>query len=279
MRDNQNNNSARDKHWLVNGQHHFVYCEIPKNACTSLKHWFIETLGQSPVEIARIHIFSRKNYALDRYSDQEAERIRQSFFKFVFVRDPWSRLISAYADKFLSKEQLVNWNNKPVIEEVWQSKGHDLSYDTIIPVYVGPKLRDSPGDSAIDYERGISFREFVAHICQQDDDKMNVHWRPQYWFLGNMAFDYVGRVENLKQGLTDICRILDLPRPLLPHKNRVERGNIAGGKNLADVPAGILRQYEVAPLMEQFWTPDLVELVANRYYQDIEMFGYSYRAA
>ena len=55
--------------------------------------------------------------------------------------------------------------------------------------------------------------------------------------------------------------------------------NIAGGQNLADVPAGILRHYEVAPLPDQLWTPDLVALVAYRYYLDIEMFGYSYPAA
>jgi len=57
----------------------------------------MKTLGH---KIVHSHKVDRFIPPLDRFSLQKREEIMRNYFKFMFVRHPFERLISAYKDKF-----------------------------------------------------------------------------------------------------------------------------------------------------------------------------------
>ena len=90
------------EYFLVNAERGFIYCSIPKVASGSLTVWFLEVMGHENITQGS-HEFARKRYALSNYSLHETVELWDSSFKFTFVRNPWSRLLSTYVSIFLQR--------------------------------------------------------------------------------------------------------------------------------------------------------------------------------
>jgi hypothetical protein len=93
---------------MICHQYKCIFVHIPKNAGQSIEHVFLSNLGMSwelraplllrennlpelgPPSLSHLHAvdYVRKNYI--------SEEIFDEFFKFSFVRNPWSRLVSMY---------------------------------------------------------------------------------------------------------------------------------------------------------------------------------------
>ncbi|XP_068726248.1 carbohydrate sulfotransferase 11-like isoform X2 [Montipora capricornis] len=84
----------------VNEKYKVLYCHIPKVACTQWNKVFLALRERPNVDLG---IHNRGNYKwLNKgYSDEEIKWRLQTYFKFVFVREPFERLLSAYQDKFV----------------------------------------------------------------------------------------------------------------------------------------------------------------------------------
>jgi len=112
-----------------------------------------------------------RNFVKSNYPD---------YFTFSFVRNPYSRIVSAWQNKVLNK-----------------SKGFD-------PSKVGLK---KPHD----------FDEFVAWLSSQDPLSVNIHFRPQS-LLVPRDVDFIGRHETFDQDLRfvlrelGVCWLGELPR-------------------------------------------------------------------
>jgi len=92
---------------MVNDKYKTVYCFIPKVACTQWHTVFLALNNQTNVTDPEI-IHNRANYRfLYHYSDQEVKVRLQTYFKFLFVRDPFERLLSAYENKFTTRDPLA----------------------------------------------------------------------------------------------------------------------------------------------------------------------------
>jgi len=270
--------------YMINHDHRFVYCAIPKNANSSLKSWFLEIAGE-PLEHEHA---DQKHDAMHPYkaSRQPAKCVRramQEYFKFVFVRNPWDRLTSAYLNKFVQMHEgpdhgplPLNMHNKPLIESYWKLRGRQVRYDASALVHRNVVAESLPIDSSIEYERGVTFREFVEVLCATPDRELNPHWRPQACFTGHVRFDMTGRVENLAPDLSCVETKLGL-HGTLKHDNR---SSIPGSLprlegSLADIPPSTLRGWDGLPGGRRLWTPELVERVAERYAEDVERYGYA----
>ncbi len=86
--------------YFVNHKCGFVYCSIPKNACTLLRSFTMEYSGdnQFRAEKDNIHSYLQKNKTAIRLSDMS---VLEEYFKFVVFRDPFKRLVSGYLDKIV----------------------------------------------------------------------------------------------------------------------------------------------------------------------------------
>jgi hypothetical protein len=150
-----------------------IYIPILKAACSTLKKICADLLAM-PIpmhdiaeEIHLLHFPCAKKYKIkDDYSD---------YFKFAFVRNPWSRLVSCYNDK-------INYDKGHVYER----------YDNSFINYL-KKMKV--------FSREMSFDRFVEVICDIPDEFAEAHFRSQYTFLtdqnGNILTDFIGYFEHL----------------------------------------------------------------------------------
>jgi hypothetical protein len=159
-----------------------AYLDIPKNASTSIKE-ALRTIsqGEPPKLVELEHLKSNGE-----------------LFVFTFVRNPWDRLVSCWADK-------IRHLNRT-----------DREYDRGV-------YRDLLKDNGKFYG-GMSFREFVFEILKTSDEKSDIHVRSQSSFIFNACnqsrASFIGRFENLQNDWLAICKKLDIDIKL-PHKHYV----------------------------------------------------------
>lgn len=151
-----------------------VYHETPKVACTSIKKYMIDQASGSPVEMEPRTVHDRSASPLrmlDSYSDAEIDAMFSpdgGYRHFCFVRDPYSRVLSAYLDKLMTNE--------------WERKRH-------LPMF-GFKPDARP-----------QFVEFLRRLSRRPDRERDIHYMTQTRLTGRLAgfeTSYIGHFENFK---------------------------------------------------------------------------------
>jgi len=245
-------------HFIVNHEFQFIYCPIPKNASSSLKALCLllekEHDHEKVLQPHALHHYANTHLTLSTYSRAEAEALLndQRYFRFCIVRNPWSRVASAYFSKFLRTP--IPPFAVQVVKNVYQHHGLE------------PDLAQS-----------ITFRQFVEYLARTPNDPdLDVHWRPQYDFLGDIQFHFVARFETLEEDFQVIKQVAKLPLDL-PWRNKTGYNDSAdSAQPWTDRYPAALRTYPQLPSYQQFYTPELVELVRQRYQTDIERFEYEF---
>jgi hypothetical protein len=236
--------------YLVSDRHRFVYRPIPKNAATTLTAWVLEAEGTPSQGLRGREIHARALRLVLRERDpREARRILENYFSFVFVRNPWDRLVSAYLGMFVRQRTPLPITG-PVVEAVGRSLGRPLA---------GPDQ--------------LAFRQFVEYVCAMPDAELDPHWRPQSCFVTGHTFDFVGRVERIDEDLPELGRRLGIEPPKRA-RNRTRYAPALADRGYADVPAAELRPLPGLPRPAQMYTSDLADRVQQRYREDVETWGY-----
>ncbi|XP_033028117.1 carbohydrate sulfotransferase 14 [Lacerta agilis] len=165
------------KHLLVSDKHRFLYCYVPKVACSNWKR-ILKVLGGTLENVnTQLKMDHRRDLVF--LSDMKPDEIRyrlKHYFKFVFVRDPMERLLSAYRNKF------------------GEIKEYQLRYG----VEIVKRYRKNPGQSAGD---DVTFSEFIQYLLDEDVERMNEHWMPIYNLCQPCAvrYDFIGSYERLNE--------------------------------------------------------------------------------
>lgn len=162
----------------------FVYVSVPKAACSTLKltlqRMEVDDPGYQPKQV-----HDRKNSPLAGIYDlgedgMEALLASDSVLVFSFVRNPYTRLLSAYLDKIAR---------------------------------LSPGRRDRLAGLGLDPElppNALSFPSFVQRVAEQRDYDMDPHWRPQtrQLMLERISYDFIGRVETFDEDLERLDKLL-----------------------------------------------------------------------
>ncbi len=159
-------------------RHRYVYAENAKVACSTIKlilqRMELDDPHYRPEDLVDLHtrIFSplirpAQVKSFSRYIQ------RPDVIKFCFVRNPYTRLLSAYLDKIE--------NNMPAKKGILRQLGFDPE----------------------DLGRPVSFGEFVRAVAGQSISEMDQHWRVQYYqtFQDQIHYDFIGRFESLEEDL------------------------------------------------------------------------------
>ena len=101
--------------YFVNNKLQFIHCFIPKVACTSWKIVLVRLAGKYISDINRIHLTRVTDKFVKRaehYNSRQRRLLLKKYYKFMFVREPLERLVSAYRDK------LVNTNYQNISSKI-----------------------------------------------------------------------------------------------------------------------------------------------------------------
>lgn len=235
-----------------------LYQPIAKCACTSLKRLMVD-LSDIPARAAVLagdvhHLTDTGGTGLILFDRTPAEVARvvaaPGWFRFAVVRGPFDRLVSAYIDKFV-----VN-RHKPFFREVLE------------PLWLAAQGVDDA--RAVDFDRGISFRECVSAVTRLPRAGLDAHLRPQVDYLDAVGLDRLYAMEDLDLLAADLARHCGRAVDL-PHANRTrarERPRLSG---LADVPGCDLDETALRSDSAGFYDAALLAEVAQLYAADITL--------
>ncbi|XP_050709139.1 carbohydrate sulfotransferase 11-like [Eriocheir sinensis] len=176
-----------------------IYCVVPKVASTSWKRvWLRMTNWINPQAELRTSPRYAVHLSLPVLAfDRNAEEKLRTYRKFMVVRHPFERVLSAYRDK---------------LEGEYENPGY--SFHKQVGKRIQMKYR------GVTYRGGhnVTFAEFIRFISEAGrgtPEQRNEHWRPMHELCQPCAvrYDFIGKYENLKEdadyllqwlGLTDL---------------------------------------------------------------------------
>ncbi|XP_025971311.2 carbohydrate sulfotransferase 14 [Dromaius novaehollandiae] len=163
------------KHLLVSDKYRFLYCYVPKVACSNWKRILKVLDGALESVDVKLKMDHKSDLVFlgDMKPDEISYRLK-NYYKFIFVRNPMERLLSAYRNKF------------------GEIKEYQLKYG----VEIVRRYRKGGGQSAGD---DVTFSEFLRYLLDEEAERMNEHWMPIYNLCQPCAvrYDFIGSYERL----------------------------------------------------------------------------------
>ncbi|KAL1282670.1 hypothetical protein QQF64_001473 [Cirrhinus molitorella] len=204
-------------HLIVDDHHGVIYCFVPKVACTNWKRVMF-VLSQNlkapdgapyldpldiPPELSHnttLHLTFNKLWRhFGRYSRPLMDHKLKNYTKFLFVRDPFVRLISAFRNKFAFPN-----------DEFYRQFG-----SVMLQRYAN--ISKPPNSSHEAFAAGIrlSFTHFIKYLLdpQTEEEKpFNEHWQQMYRLCHpcQIEYDFIGKLETLDEDAEHLLKILGL---------------------------------------------------------------------
>ncbi len=143
-----------------------------------------------------------------------------SRFTFGFVRNPWDRVVSAYA--MFRRGRRPQWLAPPSLAEFLDICASEPleQRPRDVEVWMDPDLAGSLDRGEIEAQYRRSIRNHTAPVTDPFYKLFDEH--------GNRTVDFIGRFETLNDDFTAVCRRLRIDPPPLPHRNPSRREDYAG---------------------------------------------------
>lgn len=242
--------------------HHYkcIFVHIPKTAGQSIEHIFLELLGLSYK--TRAPLLLRKNDSpelgppmlahlkIDQYLECKylTEEQLNSYFKFAFVRNPWSRMISFY--KYLGYSRRMSFKAflmNSFKREVW----------TQMHWFVSPQsefICNKDGEVTVD---------FVGRFENLQDDFNDVCLSLGIPHTVLPRINITGIAQNNKRIPFSLKRIRNAFRKNLLHR-------------LLELGYRTIAEDHAKKVYTEFYDQESIEFVSDIYSSDIKLFGYKF---
>lgn len=232
-----------------------LYMHVPKTGGTSIK----KALDQNPNvitensdQIQKNALFHRFHLPVLNFKMSNCTRFKlilgneqwNALWKVAMVRNPWDRYVSNW--KWLTRKEAA-YPNKGWQARGWMGEDGTISFDYFIRQM---EWCYQILDTMHGYQHDKwHLRNQIEHLTDED---------------GNIMVDHVGRFENINEEFNLICskagQKLDLP-----HLNHT--GHYSGEAKTHDPEKVHYSEY---------YTQELIDIVAHRCRADIEAFNYDY---
>jgi len=228
-----------DAHIDVLPQHRLIYVCVPKCASTTIKTALSRLTVRGPIAPDKIH--NRRHTGLrapSRIGLSAFHRLATSpaTLRFAFVRNPYARLVSAWADKF---------QNKPLVRG-----------DSFIEKYLAHRA-DIDASLPAGGEQTLSFGQFVMFATASALCRIDAHWQEQQDLLTmpGITLDHIGKVESFNRDFS----------PVLEH--------VGHGPELLLSASLRLNASQHRPWPD-YYSPTLADLVYRSYQRDFDLLRY-----
>jgi len=174
---------------IISSSHKFLYIKTPKNACTKVLEVLIKGVAPNEsIDYSTIHRIWYKNVErkIKPHSDLTNLIKDNEYYKFCIVRNPYTRILSA-------------WKNKIVDTKA----DHIKNYKKKLGLFT----------------KDISFQDFVKTLKNNKMHNIHadLHFTNQYNTLlyNIIPYDFIGRFENLQHDLSHVITKTHLPSNLV----------------------------------------------------------------
>ena len=270
---------------LINPRRKFVLHTNSKCGGTTLRLWFFDTLGlfenrlnpftefslYGPALYARfltrpsltlailrdghdlpstdVRLLSR-SYEKHVSSRFRATAERERWPSILVTRDPASRLVSAFYDKFCGEDV-----NKPWVREVVHAA--------------------SRGET-------ITFNQFLDWLSTADLDNVNPHWIRQSRIVDRHRIDHLIKLEEINERFNELVPLTGGKRDFFLDNRRQQSPTSKGGAGAQITPdtpnteiIAFHREHGVHPGKKVLLTPDTASRIAKIYARDYAALGYT----
>ena len=228
------------KHIIVNDEHKFLFCSVPKVACSNWKRVLMVLDGEATDSNAIRRVNHKGFTFLEDLPPLAIKRKLKEYHKFMFVREPLARLLSAYKDKFmLNNTSFHKSYGRKIVKKV-RKNAH----------------ANSKGDD-------VTLKEFLQYIAESHVEDMNEHWMPFYELCQPcvVSYDFIGSFENLEADANQVLKKLNVDEQVsFPRQQKYYQ---EGGKGYA--PKKITAKDVSSKLLTK---------VLRKYAKDYDMFSY-----
>lgn len=172
----------------IEQNHNLVYCQIQKVGSTFIRS-LLKRLFQSSVIEQSETGFKRLKDRTD-LGFAELHSVIQNSDKFMFVRDPYTRVLSGYVDKLFCPNTLY-----------WRVTGK----------YVVSQIRKNANQLSLSCGHDVTFPEFVQYIIQSEKGGTHTdrHFTPLYEHCRpcQIPYDFIGKFETFKDDILFLLNV------------------------------------------------------------------------
>ena len=227
---------------LVNHLHQFILFWNGKCACTTIKKFFIKSVDDQEglnIKERDLHIYIMKYYLKN---EENQEEFLKQYKKIIVVRNPYSRLVSFFTNKFII-------NKEPVIVDKRKKA-------------INPK----------DY----NFEDLVKMVVETPAEFLEHHIAPQSLELENIKFNSIIKMEKMSTEMKNellkhnIDINFNFGQKLGGHDTKYTEKKYSCFK----INAG---QFDLnnIPNYKLFYNKELAKLIQEYYINDFKKFHYS----
>ena len=224
---------------------------VPKIASSNLKRVIIkEKFGYAEDSDEMKQAMLQPHLTLKSCCLLTAEVARQYYslqraFTFAFIRNPWTRLFSAYKDKIVAFKGFEDYYYiRKILFTVRGWTWEEVKNDENVKAVAGT----------------ITFIDFLTMLAKTDAENYNDHWKP--WFLLTqpcmIKYDYIGYLE-------DITAAYQVVKDKAFSDLNIELGGKYEGSTWS---GGIIAAYKVVP-------KDVLDVIVSKFEDDFNIGGYS----
>ncbi|XP_068249877.1 carbohydrate sulfotransferase 13-like [Palaemon carinicauda] len=251
--------------FYIDKREELAWCPVYKAASTSWLYNFIKLGGVEESEITtakeQVSTIARRIWPPLPYED--AEQAFETCLKFMIVRHPFERLVSAYRDKL----ENLNIGQEHGVGHFYKKYGRKI-VEKYRPAGQGlPAVRYSQDmdDPSLPAPKGVepTFEEFVKYLIGTDlvyyaDD----HWMPYYLYCTPCLLDYdvIAKFETLERDQNYVILKKHLGNKIKPTWKHLTKG--------------VKTSDTVRKYFATITKKDLMELY-KKYQLDFELFDYS----